>query len=139
MKTDCFAPSITQSERAALEQIATYLQPEKRHLEEFDGDSGNHIAAHLNIVEQMLERLAPEKTDDCRQQQCSYFRHYLVHYDREINGEKLKHAAFHFAEERCREAQDRVIKWFDLHQGGDQRIPEYLEDAADKWERKVCA
>ncbi len=95
----------------------------------------------LEAVEQLAAREAPQIPEECRKMSCSYFAHYLVHYDPNLNGEKLDHIPFHHAEIECERAQQRVTDWFDAHDGAEPpaKMPEALEAAALKWERRVCA
>ena len=84
--------------------------------------------------------LAPELATpkECRARTCSYYTHYLVLYNREHNGERLEHEAFHVAEEKCLEAQEAVFNWMNAHPDHDN-VPEYLERRAEIWEKKVAA
>lgn len=99
------------------------------------------LAQLCEAVEQLAAVNAPQLPDECRHQECSYFAHYLVHYDPNVNGAKLDHAPYHHAEKHCESAQQRVIDWLDAHKGADppMTMPEHLEALAAKWERRTCA
>lgn len=76
--------------------------------------------------------------DDCAKQTCSYFNHYLIYYRADYQGERLEHAAYHIAEKRCEEAQEKLSQWWDAHPNGGTEPPN-LSRQCDFWEKKVAA
>lgn len=91
----------------------------------------------LQTIKSGLDDLLSAVTT-CDTQECSYYRHYLVHWT-EDKGPKLEHAAFHHAEMQCGAAQGRCIDWMNDPRNGDKAIPNHLERRAEYWERKVLA
>jgi hypothetical protein len=75
--------------------------------------------------------------EECRAHECSYYRHYMVHFDPDRNGHLMPHESFHEAERRCEAVQQRVTDWADKNPTGN--IPDGLMKLADYWEKKVCA
>lgn len=79
--------------------------------------------------------------EECLNETCTYFKFYLVHYNplNSAHGRFLEHPAFHFAEEQCSHAQDRVDQWIHAHQDSTEAVPDGLTRLAEFWEGRTCA
>jgi hypothetical protein len=94
------------------------------------------VAAQLAELNQNLRDLHPElnQPEECRTQQCTYHKHYLVYGPAD-----LTHEAFHEAEKQCGEWQKRLIAWYDAHRDDNAREPEELQRVCAQWEARVRA
>lgn len=86
-----------------------------------------------------IESASPEShlPDECKARECTYYTHYQVYHDAEKNGAMMGHEAFHAAEKKCEEVQNRVTQWYDAHPDG--QCPKQLHEYAEYWEKKICA
>jgi hypothetical protein len=114
-----------------------FYDPSGKWQAESDQDTRQDAAARVHY----LNGGAPEQTE-CDRQQCTYYQHYLVHYNPELNGPKLEHSAYHSAEKLCETAQNEYIAWMDEHPDlnpDHNWLAQRLSAKAEKWERRVCA
>lgn len=100
--------------------------------------SDNSVMPDSLTINGVVYVRAGVEPDDCAKQTCSYFNHYLIHYSALVQGEKLEHVAYHIAEKRCAEAQEKMNQWMDAHPNGEKE-PVGLVRQCEFWERKVAA
>jgi hypothetical protein len=81
-------------------------------------------------LEQARDALA--RYDECAEQACSYYQHYLAY-----GPPDLTHEGFHAAEKVCESWQKRASDWLDRHPTG--MLPKGLEEACARAEMRVRA
>jgi hypothetical protein len=95
------------------------------------------LEARVARLESGGQELPPDAPQECRDRKCTYYSHYLVHHDPAKNGPQMNHVAYHHAEQKCTDIQERVNQWMDNHETG--KVPDHLWRLAEHWENKVCA
>lgn len=115
-----------------------FYKPDGTFKPESDHTTAGEAAKRVHYLNGGNEEAAD---DECSRKECTYFSHYLVHHDPEVNGPRLDHEPYHCAEKRCEEAQKSVTAWYDAHENDGRRTHalEDLERRAEAWERKICA
>lgn len=100
----------------------------------------NNMPEKLEINGVTYVRQDKAADTECGRHECSYYKHYLLWWKPETNGPKLEHEAYHEAEKRCSEAQDRLEKWMNDHPDKDPvYAASHLWNQAEMWEHKIAA